>query len=144
MTDGPVDLVRLEGDGNSVVLRITGTDSAGGVPGGVLTGVLVVDTRFVKGSLDLWVFPEDLREWQEALDALDAGQDVAWREFARGPALFVERDGEEERARVTVKDTSGSLTSVTVTVPLADSWFDDAYARLDLVWKTWPAAEGGR
>jgi hypothetical protein len=144
MTDGPVDLVRLEGGGNSVVLRITGTDSAGGGPDGVLTGVLVVETPFVKGSLDLWVSPRDLREWQEALDALDAGQDIAWRDVARGPALCVERDDDEERARVTVKDTSGSLTSVTVTVPLVDSWFYDAYDRLERVRKTWPSAEGGR
>ncbi|MGW0601341.1 DUF5959 family protein [Streptomyces sp. NPDC002776] len=43
----------------------------------------------MKGGLDLWVSPRDLREWQEALDALDAGQDIAWREFARGPALRV-------------------------------------------------------
>lgn len=31
-----------------------------------------------------------------------------------------------------------SLTTVTVTVPLVDAWFDDAYRRLDLVWETWP------
>ncbi|WUO25535.1 DUF5959 family protein [Streptomyces sp. NBC_00287] len=55
--------------------------------------------------------------------------------------MFVERDVEEERARVTVKDSAGSLTSVTVTVPMDDSWFDDAYERLELVRKTWPSAE---
>jgi hypothetical protein len=34
-----------------------------------------------------------------------------------------------------------SLTAVTVTVPLVDAWFDDAYDRLDLAWKTWPRTE---
>ncbi|MFJ6636882.1 DUF5959 family protein [Streptomyces sp. NPDC091376] len=36
---------------------------------------------------------------------------------------------------------SMSLTTVTVTVPLVDAWFDDAYRRLDLVWETWPMTE---
>nr|WP_222108859.1 DUF5959 family protein [Streptomyces cupreus] len=133
--------MRLEGDGNSVVLRITGTEGQGSAGSEVLTGAFIVETPFVKGALRIWVFPQDLREWQESLDALDAGRDVAWREFSRGPSMFVERDVEEERARVTVKDTSMSLTSVTVTVPMDDSWFDDAYERLDLIWKTWPSAE---
>ncbi|MDT9695677.1 DUF5959 family protein [Streptomyces sp. P17] len=141
MTDGPIDLMRLEGDGNSVVLRITGTDGQGAAGSQVLTGAFLVETPFVKGSLQVWVFPRELREWQEALDALDAGRDVAWREFSRGPSVFVERDVEEERAHVTVKDSAGSLTSVTVTVPMDDSWFDDAYERLELVRKTWPSAE---
>ncbi|MGV9455434.1 DUF5959 family protein [Streptomyces sp. NPDC003635] len=142
MSDGPIDLIRLTGDGNSVVLRITGPDHRrGALSDEVLAGAFVVDTRFVKGSLAVWVFPRDLSEWQEALDALDAGRDIAWREFSRGPALFVERDLEEERAHVTVKDSAGSLTSVTVTVPMTDSWFDDAYERLELVRKTWPSDE---
>lgn len=141
MADGPIELVRLEGDGNSVVLRITGPAPQGAGSGDVLVGEFVVDTPFVQGGLKVWVFPAELREWQEALDALDAGQDVVWREFSRGPSMAIERDVEEERARVTVKDSSGSLTSVTVTVPLADSWFDDAYEHLDLVWKAWPSAE---
>ncbi|CAM5496366.1 MULTISPECIES: DUF5959 family protein [Streptomyces] len=34
-----------------------------------------------------------------------------------------------------------SLTTVTVTVPLADAWFDDAYRRLDFVWETWSMTE---
>jgi hypothetical protein len=34
-----------------------------------------------------------------------------------------------------------SLTTVTVTVPLVDTWFDDAYRRLDLVWETWPMTD---
>ncbi|CCK25530.1 hypothetical protein BN159_1151 [Streptomyces davaonensis JCM 4913] len=136
MTDGPIELVRLEGDGNSVVLRISGAD------GDVLTGGFVIDTPFVKGALQVWVFPGELREWQEALDALDAGQDAVWREFSRGPSMVIERDVAEERARVTVKDPSMSLTSVTVTVPLVDSWFDDAYERLESVRKTWPSDEG--
>ncbi|MER5179483.1 DUF5959 family protein [Streptomyces sp. NPDC002896] len=145
MADGPIDLIRLEGEGNSVVVRITGIHDAGlaegPAAGDVLAGEILVDTPFVRGSTGISVFPKDLQQWQEALDALDAGQDIAWREGVRGPEVFVERDMDEERAHVTIKDGSMSLTTVTVTVPLADSWFDDAYRRLDRTWETWPLAE---
>ena len=46
----------------------------------------LVDTPFVRGTLKTWVFPEDLRQWQQALDSLDAGQDIAWCEGKRIPA----------------------------------------------------------
>jgi len=143
----PMDLIRLEGEGNSVVLRISGRErredlGVTGVEFEVLAAEFLVDTPFVRGSLRAWVFPEELRQWQEALDALDAGQDIAWREGVRGPELHIERDGDGERVHVTVRDDSMSLTAVTVTVPLADAWFDDAYQRLELAWKTWPPTEG--
>ncbi|MFI9752710.1 DUF5959 family protein [Streptomyces collinus] len=77
---------------------------------------------------------DDLRQWQQALDSLDAGRDIAWCEGKRGPWLYVERDDDNDRCRVTIKDHSMSLTTVTLTVPLADAWFDDACRRLDLVW----------
>ncbi|OAH13179.1 DUF5959 family protein [Streptomyces jeddahensis] len=141
MADGPIDLIRLEGAGNSVVVRITGIREAGPAAVDVLAGEILVDTPFVRGGIGISVFPEDLQQWQEALDALDAGQDIAWREGGRGPEMFVERDVDEERAHVTIKDGSMSLTTVTVTVPLDDAWFDDAYSRLELTWETWPLAE---
>jgi len=50
--------------------------------------------------------------------------------------MLVERAGDQ--ALVTVKDDDGSATTVTVTVPLPDEWFDEAYERLDLTLKTWP------
>ncbi|MER6676677.1 DUF5959 family protein [Streptomyces sp. NPDC000983] len=132
--DGAVELVRLGSAGNGVVLRITAAEGAGEP----LTGVLVVDTPFVSGRLDVRVLAEDLREWQEALDALDSGQDEDRRAFSHGASLLVERDAAAELARVTVEDTSTPPTSVTVTVPMDDTWFDDAYERLEHAWKTWP------
>ncbi|WP_069467791.1 DUF5959 family protein, partial [Actinacidiphila rubida] len=141
MAEEPIDLIRLEGDGNSVVLRISGR---GGQPGhggtGALSGEFVVDTPFVRGSLATSLLPEDLSRWQQALDGLDTGQNIAWREGQRAPWLLVELDDAADRCHVTVKDPSRSLTAVTVTVPLPDAWFDDAYQRLDRVWETWPPA----
>ncbi|POX50234.1 DUF5959 family protein [Streptomyces sp. Ru72] len=138
MADAPIDLMRLEGEGNSVVLRITGMEprrDPDAMP--VLTGEFLVDTPFVRGSVPAWLLPEDLRQWQQVLDALDAGRHIAWRAGTRGPRLFVERDEDGERCRVTVEDASTSSTA-TATVPLKDEWFDDAYHRLDLIWETWP------
>ncbi|MEU6089659.1 DUF5959 family protein [Streptomyces sp. NPDC047085] len=142
MAEQPIDLIRLEGEGNSVVLRIEGKEERKS-PGesDVLTGEFVVDTPFVRGTLKTWISPGDLRRWQQALDALDAGQDVSWREGERAPWLYIEHDEDGDRCHVTIKDYAMSLTTVTVTVPLADAWFDDAYRRLDLVWDTWDLSE---
>ncbi|MGW0998966.1 DUF5959 family protein [Streptomyces sp. NPDC002520] len=137
MAEDSIDLIRLEGDGNSVVLRITGR----GERERALAGEFVVDTPFVRGTLKTSLFPEDLRQWLQALDSLDAGQDIAWRDGSRAPWLFIELDEDDDRCQVTIEDHSMSLTAVTVTVPLADAWFDDAYRRLDLVRDTWPLSE---
>ena len=132
-TGEPIDLIHFEGDGNSVILRITGKED-------VLIGEFLVETSFVRGSIKTYVHPQDLHDWRDALDAFDLqGEDIAWREGDRATELFVERieDDPQDRVYVTLKDLAASLTTVTVTIPLADSWFDDAYDRLDLVWKTW-------
>jgi hypothetical protein len=158
-SEEPIDLIRIEGGGNSVVLRITGKKRLANIrldgpsPGRVRTEALVgeflVDTPFVRGSRSTSVLPHDLRDWRDALDAFDLqGRDIAWREDS-STELFIERieedldEDQDERVHVTLRDSSMSLTTVTVTIPLADSWFDDAYDRLDRVWKTWDPAEGG-
>ncbi|WP_225824094.1 DUF5959 family protein [Streptomyces naphthomycinicus] len=140
MAEESIDLIRLEGEGSGVVLRITGKEER--EHSDVLVGEFQVDTPFVRGRLKTWLTPEDLRQWQQALDMFDAGHDIAWREGTRAPSLSVERHEDDDRCRVTVRDHSMSLTTVTVTVPLTDAWFDDAYHRLDLTWETWPLDEG--
>lgn len=143
MTQGPMDLIHLTGEGSSVVLRITGREIRRGArTTEVLTGEFLVDTPFVSGTLNTWLFPADLTEWRECLDALDAGRAVTWRDATRGPALSIERDDADERLRVTIRDSMTTLTTVTVTVPLFDAWFDDAFDRLNEVWKTWSPTEG--
>jgi hypothetical protein len=142
MAENPIDLIRLEGEGNSVVLRIAGRqERKGPTEADALVGEFLVDTPFIRGTLKTWIFPEDLRQWQHALDSLDAGRDIAWREGERAPWLFIDLDEDDDRCQVTIKDHSMSLTTVTVTVPLVDAWFDDAYRRLELVRETWPTTE---
>lgn len=138
-SEDPIDLIRLEGEGNSVVLRISGRQPAPDPAGsGSLAGEIFVDTAFVRGSIKTWVGPEDLAEWQDVLDALDAGENTGWREDKRAAEMFIELDPDGERAHVTVADRSMSLTTVTVTVLLHDAWFDDAYQRMDRTLQTWP------
>ncbi|MFF4230586.1 DUF5959 family protein [Streptomyces sp. NPDC001820] len=138
-SEGPIDLISLEGEGNRVIVRITGRQSAQDPPrADALVGEIIVDTAFVRGSIATSIFPEDLTEWQEALDTLDGGQDVSWRENKRAAEMFIELDPDGERAHVTVADRSMSLTTVTVAVAVADAWFDDAYHRLDQVLRAWP------
>ncbi|MFE2993364.1 DUF5959 family protein, partial [Streptomyces sp. NPDC059262] len=75
MAEDPIDLIRLEGDGNSVILRIVGKEERKRpIEADALVGEFLVDTPFVRGTLKTWIFPEDLRQWQQALDSLDAGQ----------------------------------------------------------------------
>ncbi|WP_419993985.1 DUF5959 family protein [Streptomyces boninensis] len=139
MAEDPIDLIRLEGNGNSVILRITGKEEQERpTDADVLAGEFLVDTPFVRGTLETWIFPDDLRQWQQALDTLDVGGDIAWREGQRGPWLYIALDEDDDRCQVTIRDHSMSLTTVTVTVPLVDAWFDDAYRRLELVRETFP------
>lgn len=144
MAEGAIELIRLEGGGTSVVLRVEGRDQAQpGTEVDALVGEFAVDTPFVTGTLATRVSAEDLRQWQQALDALDTGQDIAWRDGTRNPRLAIELDEDDERCHVTLGDHATSPTVVTVTVPLGDAWFDDAYRRLDRVWETL-SATGGR
>lgn len=145
MSEQPIDLIRLEGVGSSVVLRISGGSGGGAGQGTAVSGELeaefVVETPLLRGSIRTAVSARDLREWQEALDVLDTGDGISWREGSEEPAMFIERDDvDEDRARVTIRDTAEFPSSVSVNVWLGDAWFDDAYDRLDLVWKTWPPA----
>ncbi|WP_031518842.1 DUF5959 family protein [Streptomyces sp. NRRL F-5123] len=130
MAEEPIDLIRFEGDGGSVVLRISGKDK-----NVLLTGEFVVGTPFVSGGVMTRISGDDLGEWQQALDLLDTGHEISWRDGANTPGLYVEFDEDDGKGRchVTVKDARASGTAVTVPVVLDDAWFDDAYRRLDLV-----------
>lgn len=130
--EGAGEFIRLEGEGGSVAVRITGR-----AEGAALAGEIVVDTEFVRGRAATSLAKEDLAEWQEALDALDTGEDAGWREGRRAPGLVVERDAAGGRAHVTVAGGTGAPVTVTLAVTLTDAWFDDAYHRLDEARHTW-------
>jgi hypothetical protein len=133
MADEPHDLIHLAGGGSTFALQIRGT-----YPGSddLLDGELRIDTTFVTGRLQIWLAQDTLNGWRDALDVLDAGDDVAWDTGTRGPMVSFEHQ-EFDRLAVTIKDPDASLATVTVPIRLTDDWFDDAYDRLDRVWRTW-------
>jgi hypothetical protein len=133
MADGPIELIHLEGEGNTFALPILGT-----YPGSddLLEGELRIDTTFVTGRTRIWLAEQTLESWRDALDMLDAGDDVVWDTGTRGPIVSL---GHHEfgRVGVTIRDPDASMVTVTVLIPLYDDWFDDAYDRLDRVWQKW-------
>jgi hypothetical protein len=133
VTDGPIDLIHLEGEGNTFALQIRGT-----YPGSddLLEGELRVDTTFVTGRSQIWLAQQTLDSWRDALDVLDAGDDVVWDTGTRGPIVSLDHR-EFGRVAVTIRDPERSMVTVTVPIPLDDDWFDDAYDRLDRVWQKW-------
>ncbi|MET7617902.1 DUF5959 family protein [Streptomyces sp. NPDC005408] len=98
---------------------------------------LVVSTPFVSGSIDLVLSASKLESWAVALNRLDAGEDVAWMEWDRGPSLFVQLNGERDCPEVVVEDESGSMVTVRVPVVPPDDWIAAHQQRLHRVTAHW-------
>jgi hypothetical protein len=136
----PCELFRFEGDGNTVALHLDSLDHRHDGPVVQARGTIELDCgelsagRGVRGVLPTFVSVEDLDAWQQALDSLDMGHDVAWRENLRAPEVHVHREGDDLLV-VSVRDRTGLLTDVTTAVPVTDEWFDDAYGRLEQVYE---------
>ncbi|MFI2363885.1 DUF5959 family protein [Promicromonospora sp. NPDC019610] len=135
----PSELFRFEGDRNVVALRIESLDRRPDGTAIQARGTIEIDCgdvaagRGVRGVQPTFVGDVDLDAWRAALDALDLGQDVAWREDQRATEVHV-RWEHDDMLVVTVRDRMGLLTDVTAAVPVSDEWFDDAYDRLDRVY----------
>ncbi|MEU8888720.1 DUF5959 family protein [Streptomyces sp. NPDC048442] len=144
MTADSMELFRLEGEENSVSLRIDRVKKIAqvGAPDYSLIGEIILITPFVRGSISIVLFTEHVEAWQAALDSLDAGQHVEWHDDGPFPWVYIERDVPEDRAHITIKDLSMSLTTVTVTVSMDESWFDGAYEKLDRVLQSFPHSSG--
>ncbi|WP_411108770.1 DUF5959 family protein [Streptomyces sp. c-19] len=137
---GPMDLIHLGGiGGNSVVVRVTGREiGALDQQPDVLVGEISIETPFVKGSIKTWIFPQDLTDWETALNNLAVGESIAWRENKRATELHIDLEEGLERATVSVADRSMSLATVQVTIDLTDGWLEDHLSRLDGVRQAWP------
>ncbi|WP_406092542.1 DUF5959 family protein [Streptomyces sp. NBC_01013] len=129
------ELISLADDeGNSVTVNVLGLDpgwSAG------LEAEIVVRTPFVSGRTYLVLSTSKLGGWAAALDRLEAGEDVIWMEWDRGPSVSVQLSGERDCPEVVVEDES--LSMVTVRVPLVppDDWIADHRRRLHRVRDHW-------
>jgi hypothetical protein len=123
-----------------VALRIDSLDCRPDGSVGQARGTIEIDCgdlgagRGVKGVQPTFVSDVDLDAWREALDALDLGHAVAWRENLRADEVHV-RWEHDDMLVVTVRDRMGLLTDVTTAVPVSDEWFDEAYGRLERVYE---------
>ncbi|MEE1759787.1 MULTISPECIES: DUF5959 family protein [unclassified Streptomyces] len=97
----PRELISLADDeGNSVTVSVLGRDTrwtAG------LDAEIVVRTPFVCGRIALVLSTSKLESWAAALNRLDAGEDVAWMEWDRGPSVSIQLTGERDCPEVVVE-----------------------------------------
>ena len=143
---GPVDLVHLADDENSVIVRVAGP-TTGALPwDGCLDVDIMVASTFAKGHLaEVCLLPGDLDDWAEALELLAEGRPVHWMDDGRNPEIRITpagpylSHGENLNAiEVVVRDPAVSLTSVCVLVRLPDGWVDAQRLRLAEVRTAWP------
>ncbi|WP_367038268.1 DUF5959 family protein [Streptomyces sp. Je 1-332] len=131
----PRELISLADDeGNSVrvnVLRRAPSWSTG------LDAEIVVRTPFVCGRIDLGLYLSRLESWADALDRLDAGEDIAWMEMSRGPSIFIQLAGERDCPEVVVEDEGGSMVTVRVPIVPPDDWVAHHRRRLHQVMSYW-------
>ncbi|GAA2081348.1 hypothetical protein GCM10009780_18790 [Actinomadura alba] len=50
----------------------------------------------MSGRTDLILSDSKLRVWADALDRLDAGEDIAWMAMSRGPSVFIRLTGDRD------------------------------------------------
>jgi hypothetical protein len=143
---GPVDLIHLADEENSVIVRVAGP-TTGVLPwDGCLDVDIVVASEFANGHLtEVCLLPEDLDDWAEALELLAEGQPVRWMDDGRNPEMritpegpYISRGEVLNAIEVVVRDTTVSLTSVCVLVRLPADWVDAQRVRLAQVRATWP------
>ncbi|WYB29071.1 DUF5959 family protein [Streptomyces sp. SM1P] len=131
----PRELICLADDeGNSVSVNVLGR-SPGWTAG--LDAEIVVRTPFVSGRIDLALYVPRLESWADALDRLDAGEDVAWMKMSSGPSIFIQLTGERDCPEVVVEDESGSMVTVRVPLVPPDDWVADHRRRLRQVMDHW-------
>ncbi|MFC4063653.1 DUF5959 family protein [Actinoplanes subglobosus] len=127
----PMDLaVFADDEGNSVRITVLGPEPSWS---GGFAAEIIVETPFVNGRTDLILYDSKLQAWAEALDRLDAGEDIAWMEMSNGPSVFIRLAGDRDCPEVTVEDESHSMVTVRVPVVLPDGWIADHRERLRLL-----------
>ncbi|MGW9596330.1 DUF5959 family protein [Streptomyces chartreusis] len=115
-----MDLIHLSDGENSFRVRVLGRRMPGVLPRhDLLDAEVLIESGFVRGRLDLSVFPDDL-------DVLATGRDVCWINNDRSPEIRLQALNEEhETPAVHVEDVARSCISVILPLSLEDGWIDD-------------------
>ncbi|MFI6624328.1 DUF5959 family protein [Streptomyces sp. NPDC050528] len=143
---GPVDLIHLADEENSVIVRVAGPTTRVLPWDGCLDVDILVASEFAKGHLtEVCLLPEDLDDWAVALELLAEGQPIRWMDDGRNPEIRITPEGPYishgevlNAIEVVVRDTAVSLTSVCVLVRLPADWVDAQRLRLAQIRAAWP------
>lgn len=137
-TAEPVDLIDLAGGaGDRCVVRVTGRFEPGVLTGhDILRAEVIVSSKgVVQGELALFLLPDDLDEWRDALDGgLGVGSTVAIA-GGRGPGIDL-RVQRNRCMAVRVRETDH--LDVAMRFPIGAGWVDDLRQRLAQVHRAWP------
>lgn len=116
-----------------------------------LEGEIVVATEFVTGETKIWLHPDDIEEWAEVLEALDAEEIGSWMGSSGRTALTIEWDDEDDEVSeddediwVTVEDHVASMVTLRVRVEPDEYWLDDQFDRLAKFRELSPKLSGAR
>ncbi|WP_116244701.1 DUF5959 family protein [Nocardiopsis sp. FIRDI 009] len=130
-----LELFRFSDIGQSVAVVVECGDSwtvGAAEPQRYHPALLVVESDFVSGRLQLALSDGDLDDWERCLDALDAEERVEWPPGDRTPWLEVVPDDPVE---MTVHDMPSTQIAVRVPIGFTDEWVEENRARLERVRK---------
>ncbi|WP_371660238.1 DUF5959 family protein [Streptomyces sp. NBC_00280] len=133
----PVDLIHLEdADGTSCIVRVTGRSEPGVLTGhDILYADVLVSASFVDARLDVYLFQEDLDDWQRDLSDLAPGREAGLGgDRGLSLVLHVNEDGQ---LWVAVEDPDRLSTLLGIR-PVGD-WVKEHQERLEQVRRTWPS-----
>ncbi|MEV4228210.1 DUF5959 family protein [Streptomyces bobili] len=140
-TDGVIDLIHLADrpgtSGHSVSVRVLERYQPGSLFG-LLECEIVVAAESLSATFSVTLLPEDLEDWEDALETLEARRFAVWLTSGRTPSLKFKPDG-HDRMAVSVHD--GPASGVTVTVPLfapPPGWVDEQRDLLARVREVYP------
>lgn len=117
MERGPLDLVRLVDPTAGLVVRVLGTRE-----GSDDLDVVVEVVGAVRASWPDVVSRADLAEWEAALDELERGRPVSWRDGGSSVALRLTPWPAGDRVDVRVWDEASTGIEVGVPVRPAPGW----------------------
>ncbi len=121
-----VDLIRFADEQTSVIVRVLGRLHPGILAyHDYLRMEISVCSGFARGQLEAPLSRRHLDEWEQALGALEAGQDIQWMDDGRNAEIQVEPADDAPCVDVVVTDPVESLSSIRVTVCLPDDWLTD-------------------
>lgn len=133
----PVDLIHLEdADGTRCTVRVIGRSQPGVLTGhDILYADVLVSASFVDARLDVYLFQQDLDDWQRDLSDLAPGREAAIG-GDRGLSLVLHMN-EDGQLWVAVEDPD--RLSTLLGIRPEDNWIDEHQRRLEQVRKTWPS-----